>query len=405
VVVISVVCLFLEGTKAGDYERVAQSLKNFASNNGRPPNDNDFFAIVLRPGNAFSYEELDALYKEVLQQNNSNISKTDLLAIVASKRGAISDVRIKYKSDISYADGRPTISFMSEYASTKNSFFSDQIIFENNMPRSRRIVSYDGEHFYRYTPLLRNGSSLDTVSIPLVGMDRDFDISLFFDPFNPLSFAMLTDTELYGRKFYFICDLQLLLLGDNNTVVFETKEVHDGIECVVVGNWYTRVLLSPQHDYSPLLAEAYYLTSSSGESPKEVFPVSRSIAERRTLLDVKHYGNAIWLPSKATVEFFDKEKNNTSVVNVNVELLEVNKGLSESFFVDFIPENALISDTSRGLIYEWSDSPSIDSLLKSVVQSKRVWTFQIISLTLGILLILTWIIIQYRTHLNMKNAG
>jgi len=90
---------------------------------------------------------------------------------------------------------------------------------------------------------------------------------------------------------------------------------------------------------------------------------------------------------------------------MTVSGVELNKEIDPKTFTDIFPEDVLVADLVRNLSYEWSDRPSIDAILDKAVKSKRVWTLQYISLTLGILLLLAWFIIQYRAYLKRKAAA
>jgi hypothetical protein len=87
---------------------------------------------------------------------------------------------------------------------------------------------------------------------------------------------------------------------------------------------------------------------------------------------------------------------------INVENMSLNSGIQESFFTDIIPENAVVADGIRGLVYKQSDSPSIGSLLKEHAKSKRVMIFRYISIISGLILIFIALALKYRAYLKNK---
>jgi hypothetical protein len=179
------------------------------------------------------------------------------------------------------------------------------------------------------------------------------------------------------------------ILSNDHVLICGKQELIDNIKCVVVTNGSERIYLDPLKDFSVVKIENYM--SVFDESTKTFEDV---LCKSVVLLDHVDYGNGIWFPQSVRVSYSDGSHFDRNV-SMSIKNVELNKEIDPNFFVDVFPEDALVADTIRGIVYMWSDRPSIEATLKSVVKSKRQWFWQIASMTTGIILIIIWIIIKY----------
>jgi len=360
-----------------------------------PPNDHDFYALLSEPGNR---ERRAELFFDIVNKQNSAISKDALLKLVEARQKSISSFRCKYTVFIEVFDktqGYGTDRKVSyEFGWTGDKLYLDNkpAITSNRTPRVTK--AYDGE---KVLSLLSYGEGHLHAGLEKADAEA---LRVFFQPYMPLTLSMLFDTGLC--KFDQVRDVNLLFyLQEQKRLfgIFEKKETVAEFECIVVADLSNRIYLVPQKDFSVAQSETYKQEFSNGVLS------GRWLASRSTLFDLVDHGNGVWIPSKAVIEIFDKSGKIALRYSVDVSLVEVNKRIGDDYFTGFIPDGTLVADVADGLVYRYGERASINSLIKQTAKSKRVWTFQIISLTLGILLILAWIIIQYRGHLQRKNAG
>jgi hypothetical protein len=79
------------------------------------------------------------------------------------------------------------------------------------------------------------------------------------------------------------------------------------------------------------------------------------------------------LPRKIITEYFDQKGFLSRCDTVDVNDIKINIAVVDSYFSDFIPEDALVSDAINEMTYKQSDSPSINSLIKETAKSKRIF--------------------------------
>jgi hypothetical protein len=254
---------------------------------------------------------------------------------------------------------------------------------------SRSITSSDGDLLI-YVAAFSNKWKYPSASIdPISSRSKSFLSA------TPLCQSMLFDTvsaEMPHIGFDF------LLCG--NMIVFEKEKQLNDHACLIMGNKNRMYYLDKDKDFSVVKKEVY---SSITEDYEDGFRiVGRYLSEQTEFMDIQDFGNGIWLPNNVVYTQFNKEGKIIRVETIKVEEMKLNSGLQKKFFTDIIPENAMIADGIRGLVYRQSDHSSIDSLLKETVKSKRIFIYRYISIISGFALIFFVLIIKYRQYLKAK---
>ena len=382
--------LCVQHTSANEdmYRYVASKLSNFRVEHGFAPDYEDFFEIVLQPEYRFSLEDLAKLSDIVINMQKSNVSKDQLLTLIKAKRDSIKDFRINYKvfsnltNPFTYSRENREVNYVSASKGSMQ-YLSTQVL-----GRPARVQFFDGENIF--------SRHIVSEGIPTVDITPFSSFNVFLEARSPLVSSMLLDSKkLFGQSDYLYDVVSVLELPE--TTVFEKTEVVNDIECIVVASLGIKVFLSPKHDFSIIQVMDYRHHLERGDGGEPLLS-GVSISEKRTLLDLKDCGNGIWLPYRSESVFYSREGEVTGEVVALVSLIEINNGIEDSFFTDFIPQDAVVLDTVRDMVYEWTEYPSIEGILKSTVKSKRVWTFQIISVTLGLLMIIVALVMKYLAY-------
>jgi hypothetical protein len=353
-----------------------------------PPNDHDLFRLLSKPENAGKTGEL---FVGIVNGQEPMISKESLLKLVEIKQNSISDFRCRYTvfeeefdTVLNSVVSRKT---SYEYAVSRNKLYlSYEYISGGDGRESSTIRSYDGEQII--TLLVYPDGHLH---VGIRAPDSDVLMSLFRGSM-PLSLARLFDPRLCGLSGIDWWESNLMLFQQSGRLygIFEKDEMVDGRQCLVVADLMSRFYLDPQRDFSVVQSEGYRLEySDTGHL------VGRRLGARSKLFDLRDHGNGIWIPYRAVSEDFDSSGNVTHRSTIDVSHVEINKGLDDDFFTGFVPDDTPVADTITGLAYLYGERPSINDLLKATAKSKRVFIFQYISVTAGVIMIIIALIMMY----------
>jgi hypothetical protein len=270
--------------------------------------------------------------------------------------------------------------------------FSDDDPKTNKPGLSKEIFAYDGKHMSAVRFFFSKNRVVE-------GMIGNFDNPSGLFPFeNPLYYSFLLSPEVQklSGRLPIRCLPSMLHDKRHVSIINEDLVAVDGIDCILISNGNS-IYLDPSKDYSVVKIEDFRVVIDPNGEEREI-PL-----ETVTMSDHVDYGNGIWVPHKIDVTYSFGDDSDGRVI-IEVKNVEVNKKIGDELFTNIFPDDTVVADAVHNLVYTWSDRPSIEATLKSVVKSKRVWTFQIISLTVGTLLILIWIIIKYRAYLKEKNG-
>jgi len=214
-------------------------------------------------------------------------------------------------------------------------------------------------------------------------------------------YAMLINSTTVGSEGFASIDM-VRFLEDPTVFVFEKNVEFNGFNCLVAGNAYDLVFLSPDLDYSVIGASIYQYGYDENQRTVSYYLYGKSL-----LSDFVEFDNGVWLPKTIQVFRYDEKGDSTFRKTVKVSQIEVNKEIDDSYFTDFIPDDIFIDnrDTGDFFHYRKGDNLSINDTLKSVIKSKRTWFLQYISLTVGCMLILLVVVAKYIKYLKRKQMS
>jgi hypothetical protein len=377
------------------FNKAKSDIETFSVIHGASPTEKDYFDIIFKKGMSLSVQEQGKLYGLILSLQHPVVDKTSLLKIIKSKVNSINYFKSHYavsvfSGDFSIKNNSPKYSYDCVYAFSREKLFFERIGKSSDGDDNHIVYAYDGDIFQTVV----NPNNV----IPNVTIDELTSYDFFFQPCMPFFAAMMFDMTLFPSGKY-LYDL-ISFLEDPSSKIFEKTIQCNGYNCIAVANSSTRILLCPEKDYSLIQFEVFRFDYDSNVN-NSLVPIHRSLLVRRLLTNLQNYGNGVWLPSKIeTYEYFDNVE--PSKFTVLVKEIEINKEIKEDFFTDVIPENAFVNDGIRKMTYMQSDSPSIDSLLKKTVKSKRILIFRYISIIFGLLLIFIALAMKYRQYLKNK---
>jgi len=392
-----------EVERYNDLQEVLRDIREHRNSHSTPPTMADVFSYYgSLDKKIIESATFDAIFEAVLLQQKPDVTLSDIIKIVRAKRDSLRDYIVRYEVTTNSRAGDTNLPepMLYKFASKK-----DRFLFE--MPgvgsgQSRDIFSYDGNNLI----LVREFGD-----IPTQGSVTPAEfLAPFFQQRMPLVVSGLFDSNACGSpdRYY---DLVLFLEGDLVNLpdgtklnfpphVFEKIEVIGGHRCIAVSNYRTTKYFDIERDFSLISSE--YFTHTISDLPQGRMFAGRALYSRTKLYDLKDYGNGMWLPSRVEIEIFEDNGKMKQLDKIFVKSFEINKGIDDAFFTSYIPDDTIMSDVERGLVYRWGDHASINSLLKETAKSKRVWTFQIISMTAGIVMILIALI---RMYLRRRSAA
>ena len=371
-------------------EKIKTKIKNFKDGYGlgKQITDNDFYEITGAPDAKISFSDMAALWQEFVNVQNPTIKKSNLIRVLKSNRAAIADLAYKYRYSLQFTNvpGVMEREEFGEYALSKDKVL---ISLENNKKNSfdfqKYIASYDGR-------VIRH-VDLDVVP-PYAPIDYPTEAlgEKFYPQHSLLAVSALLDTKQFWGKLDSYYDL-IGFLESGGGVVLEEQESIEGEKCYIITNGVYRMYVSSEKNFAVMRKECWF---------RNTLPGNRTIIHRANLGDFEDYGNSIWLPNECLDESYaDTGKVSTKIKN-NYSEIQINSGIKNEYFEDIIPEDALVLDSTRGIVYMQNDQASINSLLKDAAKSKRVMIFRYISVTLGLIMIAIWFVLKYREYLNKR---
>ncbi|MCL2004858.1 MAG: hypothetical protein FWG73_01725 [Planctomycetaceae bacterium] len=387
---------------------VLATIRIFEEVNQRPLTLDEGFALLRGIREHVTAEEHWGLIQEISsQQKNPPVSLESLIRLFTSKRDSIRDFVCKYRLldqrfDDNGAGASETV-IAYEYGFKGSKMLIERNVLSPSNSEGVRRLSYDGEVFID----LREVASMPMQAGIMPAEDR----GIFVQGNLPILTSGLFDVRSWDVPLPFD-DLVFFLEGDFfggrqppiPATIFESIEMVNGNRCVVAATMQAKsVFLSLEHDYSIVQSNRYgtFFKVKHGQR----VPAGIYLTMRETMHGLKDYGNGIWLPDEVVREFYAENGNIVRRQTVNVLLYSINNNLEDSYFTNFIPEGVIVSDTVRGMVYEWSDHPSINALIKKTAKSKRTWFLQYLSLTVGCILILLVVVVKYIKYLKQKQTA
>ena len=360
----------------GDDSGLNKALECFEGikRSGRYPDDSDFFKISGDPEINLTGSEQIQLLLRLAEFQRGSISKDDISRLFELKRDSIHNADMRYDVKITGSSAlKELVEVSYRFVFSKEKLYLSR---RGHLAPNTSVNAYDGASLFLIT-------EYDSDE-PSASINSQISLGFFNCPHLPLTHAMLFDPRSRVDSAYEnLSDIVDMLRDSTLTCVFENDYEVNGYSCIKISDLTRCFFLNPNKDFSVIRYELYAVESDSGGKIKRGSkPVYQS-----DLKNLRDYGNGIWIPTHIEQNLFI---SNTSWQRAYVEVASVliNQELPDSFFSDVIPENALVSDGKRGMVYRQSDHASINALLKEAAKSKRVRIFQYISVTLGIILIL-----------------
>jgi hypothetical protein len=367
----------------------------------RKPTDKDFFRIVEEFGGKLTIDEQRRLFARLLTMQISPVESKDIFALYQAKRNSLRSGQLSYEETVNFLSGQRSGQkrrILYEFAfSELGDMYLKRTgkIFETSPEQD--IITLSDNVYTRVT--FSDAGSIHGSLTPHTEHQRNF-----YQSNMPLILANLFDEERFLQPHILGRDIIELLSIEGRAFVLEEKEHVNGKNCIVLFTSSERFYLVPEYDYAMTRFESYLPVLLDEDRDKNISDqrkIGRKCIYESDLTDFIDCGNGIWVPKTIESVSYDNGKRR-SEISVKVKDVQLNKPLQKSFFTDVIPDDAMVSDGINNLIYRKSDSPTINGLLKETVKSKRVWTFQIISVTLGIIMIIIALIMMY---LKRRNAA
>jgi len=373
-----------------DLQEALTEVCNYRIENGHAPNDEVFFKIISEKKSSLSPVEQNEVWREIVRQQKSRFELTDIINIFRAKTNSIRDYESKFtvtKNGVSSNQKRII------HALKGTNFFLEIDNYDKNR-LEKRTLAYDGQLLY---------TVIDDHNSPFASIQNLGVSAISFENNNPLAQSMLYDTNQTGMP-HSGFDLLHFLSIFPNVVVLEKEEEFFGRRCLVIAGLSRRIYLDIESDLS--VAKFQEFTVSSQNNPKggRLLDGKRTLLSQRELFDLRDYTNGIWLPQKSVYTFYDSTGAVDSQTVITYESIRLNHGLADSYFNDIFPDGIPVADSINGLIYNSSDRPSINGLLKDITKSKRVIVLRYISVCIGLMLIVIALVMKYRVYLANKNS-
>jgi hypothetical protein len=381
------------------YAEAYTELTTFKEKYGYAPIEKDLFKILSNPKCSLSVSECNELMQVLVSQHSPMITKENLIALVKAKMNSIVDFYCSYTIEQYEYDTNKKLNLAFEYAQKGNK----RLLAMNGMEDSKTPnlrKSYDGNKIISYVfPDKSSGNRM----VPTVEIRNPANLQFFIEDNMPLACSLLLDTtplinddaSRYCENFNF-----LLFLNNSDVYVHENKHIIDGKECIVVGNKMRHVYCDTTRDFAVILDERYKIMPHT----QEFF---RLISQKK-FSDFKDYGNGILLPMTINIERYDN-KNSAGVLDlsvlVTVGTLTINSGIKDDFFTDFFPDNTIVVDKTKGMIYKHGDSASIGSLLQETVKPKSTSIYNKISIIVGLIMIVIAVVFKIRKRILKGRAS
>lgn len=363
---------------------------------GIPPNDVDLYRLAFQGTRELTGAQFGDIFGFVVSRQNPPVSLDNVTSIIGSKISSVTSFKSEFtKKQITFSrnvnETNETLeeNFLYAFSMLNNCHLIDSTIL--NDQKQREVNSYNGENFRRLV------FSVDGTP-NLIVSERGY-MSNFFMPYAPLQQSMLFDMESISMPNAWYDFLHFV--KSRSPYVFEKKEEVNGRECVLLVSGSMRVCLDPDMDFAITKIEGFEHKMRIDNNDFVIS--SMELTVRRVLKNFRDYGNSLWLPTNIENEYF----TDGTIVRrdiIQVKSVEINPHLDKDYFTDIAPQGTFVLDGTRGIIYDIGDSPSINNLLKKTVKSKRVFILQYISVTVGILMILIWIIVKYLAYRKRKNS-
>jgi hypothetical protein len=376
---------------SGEIEQIILNLEQKNS----PPNDLNFFSILSQIGNKrLSTKIVLDLYQKIKKRQNPPITKEQLLKIIKSKQESITNFTCNYEYILEEINTSSKEHIEYEIVFKKNKHYIEVKPIATSKKRIHFKKSYDGDKMINLM--------LDT-NFPQAYISQDTSLNTFGELTSPFIISMLSNATTYHLKHKYY-DF-VLFLNDPQTIIYEKKEKVDNCECIVVSDLKQRIYLDIERDYSVIKKENYTHLFKQSEIDKKPVLVGAKLVAQTRLYNIKNYGNGIWLPENIETNVKNKNGNIVKKEFIKSLCIKINENVDDSYFTNIIPDNALVSDGIRKLVYKQSDHASIGALLKETVKPKSTRLYQRISVITGLIMIVIAVVFEIRKRILQRRAS
>ena len=369
---------------------------------GVPKNVKDLFSVFEKNAGALTSAQQHELIAKMYLSESPVIDLDSLLKIWESKRKSLSNFTIGYQEATwilgqnGKEENRRDVDYKYTYAG-KNKLQITRNGKRSDKDADKGIVSLNGDIAVTVTIPEDNliNASLSKVD-PL-----EYMVS-FWNPFNPmLCSSLLSDEDFYQQPNVYRRDIVRALSDPTAYHILPGIEDVNGYRCVVVANISSRFCLSIDNNFAIVQYTTYQpvsLPEDANKNPDERRFIGRKQTFQCNMTDMIDIGNGIWFPKKIEIE----SNRESLFARIDVNEVKINHKIPDSVFTNVIPDGAYVADGIRNMVYRWGDRPSIGSLIKETVKSKRQTIFRNLSVVCGLCFLACWGFIEWRKKRLLK---
>ena len=369
-----------------DYKKARDRLENFKTEFGRAPNLDDYYKILLSDEFELTRDDQSFLWNTLRFTQNPSLSKKDLVKIFQMKKNSIKDL---YASFVVKTGNEPHDTSEYVFALKNKMRYLDKRGAYSATGSYRELVSLGNSYFRKVWFL----SPVANASIRQKNGEMN---NVFLCLQMPLAASLLCDKSIFDFEID-RGDLCTLLGKQPSFQIMEQSAIIDGNECLVLASPNTEIFLDISKDFSVCLIKCYRDNAHDGKAAS-----SRYLSYERVFHHLTDYGNGIWLPVSIETTMYEPDHRLKSHEIVEYGEIKINVGLDSNFFEDVIPDGAMVTDSIRDMVYRWGDHPSIGSLIKETVKSKRQTIFRNLSVVCGLCFLACWGFIEWRKRRLLK---
>ena len=367
--------------------------------------DNELFDYFEKHAHEISAKDQRNLIHKLFTESTPSIKMEDLLNIWRAKRTSISNFDITYTVKTPLASGGI---LLDEITSIQNRILfknKDCIKTERRGKRIKEECEFSVNVLHKDKAIVVEYPENDYVSADIRNVDPSQYIkTICNDSFNPLLCSSVLSDEFFSNSVVQNRDFVKSASEPGSYFILQKHENVDGLECIVVANLFSRYYLSIKQDYSLVRYELFYtemLPEDTNKDLQEQRFFSRKIRYQCNMSDLFDVGNSLWLPR--TIDITSSVDNSRPVhTQITLDKIVINKPIPDENFSDVIPDGAIVTDGIRNMVYIWGDHPSIGSLIKETVKSKRQTIFRNLSVVCGLCFLACWGFIEWRKKRLLK---
>lgn len=313
------------------------------------PSHSQFLQIILDSSQTLTKNDRLALFTLFGRLQKPVILAPDLKRLVEEQRHALSSVQIEYKVQhivtrrsareagqrTAKTNGKSRLQSCVFVRDDFRLLLSDAVV-QGTETVSRLVESYDG----RLVRSVLTGTDIPYPNASIQYLDYR---SRFFTEGNPLLCARQVDSTLeYGRERASV-DLARAAVA---YFIYEHPELHDGRECVVLGNFNEQILCDPSLAFAVVLARSTSLELDA-ESQKYRAARQSHVLEND---DFTRVDSHVWLPRRCEYRAADSDGVVAHFVT-SVTSYTLSPAISHGTFADIIPDGAAVADAVTGRTY------------------------------------------------------